>query len=109
MFWRRALWNKAGAHINEDYRFMVDGELWTRFFLQTELWHATCALGGYRRHRANRAAHHQHECQDEMIRAIETMQGRATPDYLARLSRDYRRLAYDVQTSSWMKTSTPRR
>jgi hypothetical protein len=66
-------------------------------------------LGGYRRHRANRAAHHQQECQDEMMRAIAVMKSRATPDYLAKLSRDYRRIAYDVQTSSWMKTSTPRR
>ena len=44
-----------------------------------------------------------------MMRAIEVMNSRATPDYLAKLSRDYRRIAYDVQTSSWMKTSTPRR
>lgn len=108
VFWRRALWERAGGHISENYRFMVDGELWTRFFLQTELWHATCALGGYRRHRANRAAHHQPECQAEMMRAIADMQARATPEYLAKLSRDYRRLAYDVQTSSWMKTSVPR-
>jgi hypothetical protein len=87
---------------------MVDGELWTRFFLNAELWHATCALGGYRRHRGNRAALHQAECQAEMMRAIETMQAKAKPDYLAKLSRDYRRIAYDVQTSSWIKTSVPR-
>ena len=43
-----------------------------------------------------------------MMRAITEMQAHATPDYLAKLSRDYRRLAYDVQTSSWMKTSVPR-
>ena len=46
--------------------------------------------------------------QKESRRAIEAMQASARPDYLAKLSRDYRRLAYDVQTSSWMKTSVPR-
>ena len=54
------------------------------------------------------AALHPAECPAEMMRAIETMQAKAKPDYLAKLSRDYRRIAYDVQTSSWIKTSVPR-
>ena len=53
------------------------------------------------------------ELPDSSMRAIPVGHVRrvvcAAPDYLAKLSRDYRRIAYDVQTSSWMKTSTPRR
>ena len=30
-FWRRSLWEKAGGRINENYKLMVDGELWCRF------------------------------------------------------------------------------
>jgi len=54
-FWCRSLWEAAGGKVNEEYEFMLDGELWCRFFLLTELWHCDRVLGGYRMHASNRA------------------------------------------------------
>jgi glycosyltransferase involved in cell wall biosynthesis len=69
-FWRRSLWEKSGAWINETYKFMVDGELWTKFFLYAELYHAHCILSGYRSHGDNRALHNYDACISEMQQAI---------------------------------------
>ncbi len=38
VFWRRSLWEKAGGYVNQEYELMVDGELWTRFFLHEPLY-----------------------------------------------------------------------
>ena len=69
-FWRRRLWQMAGGAINEQYKLMVDGELWTRFFLHAELYHAHCILSGYRSHGDNRALHNYDTCLSEMRQAI---------------------------------------
>jgi glycosyltransferase involved in cell wall biosynthesis len=82
VFWRRSLWDKAGATINADYRLMVDGELWTRFFLHDELYSVDCILGGYRKHATNRAKDHRAECLLEMERAIAAMRQRCSPAVL---------------------------
>lgn len=72
VFWRRELWEKAGGYINQDYKLMVDGELWTRFFLHEELYSLDCILGGYRIHSSNRARDKKLCCK-EMELAIEKM------------------------------------
>jgi glycosyltransferase involved in cell wall biosynthesis len=69
-FWRKSLWQAAGGYINENYRFMVDGELWTRFFLMDELWHINQVLSGYRTHGDNRAILYLKEVKNEMEQAI---------------------------------------
>lgn len=73
VFWRRGLWERAGARINEDFKLMVDGELWSRFFLYEQLYSVDCLLGGYRSHGENRASLHYERCLLEMEEAIETM------------------------------------
>ncbi|OFY26923.1 MAG: glycosyl transferase [Bacteroidetes bacterium GWF2_43_11] len=73
VFWRRSLWDKVGSRINHDYAYMVDGELWSRFFLHDELWYVDCVLSGYRRHGSNRAALHLQEINAEMHQAIVEM------------------------------------
>lgn len=72
-FWTRQLWDNAGGYINQDYKFMVDGELWTRFFPLEKLYAVECILGGYRSHKDNRAKHNYHLCCNEMDKAIQTM------------------------------------
>lgn len=49
VFWRRSLWQKAGAHIKEEI-IAYDLELWTRFFLHAQLYTANVLLGGFRVH-----------------------------------------------------------
>lgn len=70
VFWRRCLWDKSGAFINEEYRFMVDGELWTRFFLLDNLWHLNVQLGGLRQHINRRAQANRAEVLAEMEKCI---------------------------------------
>lgn len=86
VFWRRSLWEKAGGCINQDYRFMVDGELWTRFFLHAELYSVDCILGGYRSHGTNRALSNYNTCMVEMKKAIDVMEAKCTRQVL----RNYR-------------------
>lgn len=73
VFWRRELWQKSGGYINEKYRFMVDGELWCRFFLFDDLWHVDRVIGGYRVHDTNRATANMDVILGEMKSAIEEM------------------------------------
>ncbi len=73
VFWRRSLWDRAGGHINQEYKFMIDGELWSRFFLHDELFSLDCILGGYRIHATNRAKENLETCEREMEKAISVM------------------------------------
>lgn len=82
VFWRRSLWERAGGHINENYRLMVDGELWSRFFLQDSLVAVECILGGYRMHATNRAREHLADCHAEMIAIIGEMRRGVAEDVL---------------------------
>lgn len=69
-FWKRSLWNKVGATINKKYKFMVDGELWCRFFQKAELYHVDERLGGYRTHETNRAREFHNKVLEEMEKAV---------------------------------------
>jgi len=72
-FWRRDLWQSAGGRINTDYKFMVDGELWCRFFLHAKLYHVQSELGGYRQHDTNRAILYMPQVRAEMEKAIDLL------------------------------------
>jgi glycosyltransferase involved in cell wall biosynthesis len=72
-FWRRSLWDATGGRIAEDY-VMVDGELWSRFFLHARLYHVTCALGGFRRWGGNRSILHHDICNKDMARCVGIME-----------------------------------
>ena len=49
VFWRKSLWEKAGAHIKEEF-IAFDLELWTRFFEFSQLYTAQVLVGGFRVH-----------------------------------------------------------
>ncbi|MBT63699.1 MAG: glycosyl transferase [Puniceicoccaceae bacterium] len=82
VFWRRSLWEKAGGQINESIRYMVDGELWTRFFQHAELYHVDCLFGGYRKHGSNRGVEFVNECHKEMVNSISRMKENVSSDVL---------------------------
>jgi len=67
VFWRRELWDRAGAHVDVSKRLMVDGELWARFFELETLHHVDTELSGYRFTASNRANHLRSEVDQEMI------------------------------------------
>jgi glycosyltransferase involved in cell wall biosynthesis len=89
VFWRRSLWARAGARISEDHRLMVDGELWSRFFLLDRLYTVDCILSGYRVHTTNRAIQNLAECQYEMETIIDQMRSNCGEEIL-RLSKIFR-------------------
>ncbi|MGD0173078.1 MAG: glycosyltransferase family 2 protein [Anaerolineales bacterium] len=47
-FWRRGLWEKAGARVDTGLRVAGDFELWSRFFEQAELYTLAVPLGIFR-------------------------------------------------------------
>lgn len=51
-FWRRSLWEKAGAHVDANLKLAGDFELWARFFAHADLVGTPAPLGGFRTHPA---------------------------------------------------------
>lgn len=47
-FWRRELWEAAGATLDENLELAIDTELWARFFKQAELYAVAVPLGCFR-------------------------------------------------------------
>lgn len=83
VFWRRELWDKSGGFINQDYKLMIDCELWTRFFLYEELYTVDCILGGFRKHSTNRSTQFQSQCTSEITNAISSMKEHCSDEVLS--------------------------
>jgi hypothetical protein len=49
-FWRRSLWEKAGARTDSSHRNSADFELWVRFFHHAQLYPVNALIGGFRCH-----------------------------------------------------------
>lgn len=47
-FWRRELWEEAGARMDTSLQLAGDFELWARFFKYEKLYTPYCLLGGFR-------------------------------------------------------------
>lgn len=47
-FWRRNLWRKVGSSVSTEYKLASDFDLWSRFYLYTNLYGVTSPLGGFR-------------------------------------------------------------
>ena len=70
---------------------MVDGELWTRFFLHAQLYSVDAIISGYRGHAGNRAVHNYDVCLAEMERAVSDMR-EACPQEVLQLALKLQRL-----------------
>jgi glycosyltransferase involved in cell wall biosynthesis len=55
-FWRRSLWERAGARLDDRLGSAGDFELWARFFRHGELWCVDVPLGCYRRHASQKTS-----------------------------------------------------
>ncbi len=49
-FWRRSLWERAGARVESRLRLAGDFDLWARFYAHAELWSVRALLGVFRSH-----------------------------------------------------------
>jgi len=56
IFWRRSLWERAGATLDTAYTLAADYDLWMRFARQAELYTVPVPLGGFRQHPAQKTA-----------------------------------------------------
>lgn len=57
MFWRRAIWEKAGGHIDESFRFAMDWDLIVRFRkVGARFKRIPCFLGGFRIHKEQKTS-----------------------------------------------------
>ena len=79
VFWRRSLWEKAGAFINGKIDLMVDGELWSRFFLSDDIWHLDLVISSFRSHEKNRSHTQIEKVYKEMNDVINVMKTKLDP------------------------------
>jgi hypothetical protein len=59
-FWRRSLWEKAGATLDTKLKYAADFELWLRFFRHAELYSIKSLLSGFRFRSANQISMDHH-------------------------------------------------
>ena len=55
-YWRRDLWERAGAYISTSYKYAGDFELWMRFFRMEKLHTVYALLGSFRLSNSGRAS-----------------------------------------------------
>lgn len=81
-FWRRSLWDKAGARVDESLRIAGDFELWARFFEHADLYGVMTPLGGFRVHGDQLSTQHLEKyvkiCSDILARHGGKPHGRLT-------------------------------
>ena len=85
-FWRRSLWDRAGGYVNEDYKLMVDGELWTRFFGYAQLYNVQCLLAGFRQWGGNRSIINESEVDEDMRRCVAALERSSDETVLSELA-----------------------
>ena len=56
-FWRRSLWEKAGAKIDASLQLAGDFELWAKFYQHADLYGIPLPLGGFRMHGDQKTSH----------------------------------------------------
>src|SRR5262249_19633654 len=60
-FWRRSLWERAGAQLDTKWKIAADFELWLRFHQHAELYAVDAPLGGFRQHGDQKTTHQRQE------------------------------------------------
>lgn len=90
-FWKRSLWEKAGGHISTKYKLAGDFELWSRFYLHSELFATTSPLGGFRYHENQRSYQKQEDYLVEAKEALATMRSKCNwvPNHFRGLSKRF--------------------
>ena len=69
-FWRRSLWDRSGAQLDERYRLACDFELWARLFRHARLFSTWGVVGAFRFRPDQRGRTHQAQYEEEVHRII---------------------------------------
>jgi glycosyltransferase involved in cell wall biosynthesis len=80
-FWRRGLWEKAGARLDDGLELAIDTELWARFFEHAGLYALNAPLGCFRYRTDSKSGRHLDRYYEEMA----TVLGRYDDGLFARL------------------------
>jgi hypothetical protein len=60
-FWRRSLWERAGARLDTSYSLAADYDLWMRFAQLAEVYSVQVPLAGFRQHPNQKTARHMQD------------------------------------------------
>jgi glycosyltransferase involved in cell wall biosynthesis len=93
-FWRRGLWERAGAHFDTTLRFAGDLELWARFFRHSRLFSTTALLGGFRQRGKGQLSEDHALSYAEEARVVLARERLRLPSNEARRLRQLRRLQW---------------
>lgn len=89
VFWRRALWEKAGAYIDQNYSLAADFELWLRFFRYEKLYTTSFMLAGFRLRNENQKSFNQRDQyltqQKELLQQEDKKDGKAFQLWICKL------------------------
>jgi GT2 family glycosyltransferase len=81
LFWRRALWERAGGYIDASLRFAIDWDLLLRFRdAGARIVHVPRFLGAFRVHDEQKTGNQERLCQEESARLQLRVLGRAMGD-----------------------------
>jgi glycosyltransferase involved in cell wall biosynthesis len=77
-YWRRSLWDKAGAHVSTAYRYAGDLDLWMRFFPYSEPVSTNALIGAFRMSNAEQITQKHFEeyiaeCDDIVDKAVKIL------------------------------------
>lgn len=120
-FWRRELWEKAGAYMDETLERVGDFDLWARMYQHGELTGTRIPLAAYRQHRANNAVLDLTIAESRAIlskypdeRKLTLNQFRffrklhkQTGRFNARYGSQFTRVQYDLQNDKWILFAEP--
>ncbi|GGM95898.1 hypothetical protein GCM10010967_31760 [Dyadobacter beijingensis] len=70
VFWRRELWQRSGARIDESHSLAADFELWLRFSRYEQLYTTSFMLGGFRFRTENQKSYSQRDAYLSQMRAL---------------------------------------
>jgi len=89
-FWRRSLWERAGARVDDSRRSASDFELWVRFFRYAKLYSVDALIGGFRSHPDSLGLQNLEEChriQEEIIqKELASMDGSGGVNFVRAVS-----------------------
>jgi glycosyltransferase involved in cell wall biosynthesis len=80
IFWHRNLWERSGGKMNCQLKFMVDTDLWCRFFPLADIWHLNIVISGFRRWGGNRSILNQDFIENELSNCTDSLKSTINND-----------------------------
>jgi len=106
-FWRRSLWERAGARMDSSHRNGADFELWVRFFRHAQLYPVEALIGGFRCHPDSLGLQNMLGCQQLHAEFVEAELGRIPWPIWLKLYRLANRIVAPIpRVRTWWRSLT---